>query len=212
MAIGGALRSAIKLGRFSVAARESRRQARILQSAFPDGARGLDPQRGRMLPLEERGFERMMGQGYGGTARGNAIVVDPASGRRIVVNQNFDDFMEGLPAGGRGPIEAPYEGMRVWPGKTLPGFGEPMQIGAMPGARMDSIHAGVPFTTGSAPPWIGAGPAPTPTTGRFFPRDMSTGGGRMYNEELGSLQGQEFFAPSIPVPFRRPSSWDQFVW
>ena len=133
MAIGGALRSAIKLGRFSVAARESRRQARILQSAFPDGARGLDPQRGRMLPLEERGFERMMGQGYGGTARGNAIVVDPASGRRIVVNQNFDDFMEGLPAGGRGPIEAPYEGFRVF--------------------RVDGVQD-------SVPPWMGRGRAP----------------------------------------------------
>ncbi len=137
MAIGGALRSAIRLGRFSVAARESRRQARVLQSAFPDGARGLDPQQGRMLPLEERGFERIMGQGFGGSAQGNAVVVDPASGRRIVVNQNFDDFMEGLPAGRRGPIEAPYEGMRTWP-----------------------MEDGFPNTLETVPGWMGRGRAP----------------------------------------------------
>ncbi len=203
MAIGGALRSAIKLGRFSVAARESRRQARVLQSAFPDGARGLDPELGRMLPLEERGFERMMGQGYGGTARNNAIVVDPASGRRIVVNQNFDDFMEGLPAGGRGPIEAPYEGMRTWP--------------------MDD---GLPGLEGfRTPSWMGRGPGPNfQFHSNVGPQGLSMPSGAGFNTEIPrvfggnrrlgtqspspSLSQMESMTPQELIEFMNPNAFE----
>jgi len=108
MAVGGTLRAAIKAGRFGAAARESRQRARSLQ--------GMDFSNPQLRPLEERGFERMSGRGYGATSRNSAIVVDPATGRRTVLPQNFDDLMEGLPAGRRGPIEAPYEGFRVFNG------------------------------------------------------------------------------------------------
>lgn len=133
MAVGGALRAAIRAGRFGAAGRESRRQARALQSLNQGGGVGAQ----RRLPLEERGFERMSGMGYGATPRGNAVVVDPATGRRTVLPQNFDDFIEGQPARGRGPIEAPYEGMRTWP--TEDGF---------------------PHTLETVPDWMGRGRAP----------------------------------------------------
>ena len=196
MAIGGALRAAIRAGRFGTAARESRQRARALRSLNATGGVGNYPRR---LPLEERGFERMSGFGYGETPRGNALVDNTFTGTRTVMPQGLDDYMFARPLP-RSPIEAPYEGVRVWPGTRLPGFGESMQVGAVPGGTMRSTRPGVPFSVGEAPPWLGRGPVPAPTTGRFFPRDMSYGGGRMYDFEMGPLQGQQFFAPSIPVP------------
>jgi hypothetical protein len=207
MAVGGALRAALRAGRFGTAARESRRQARAVRSINERGGFRMAPE--PSSSLEMRGYDRFMGQGYGETARGNAVIFDPYTGARTVLPQTLDDALTGAPMP-RGPIEAPYEGFRVWPGTRLPGFGEEMQVGAVPGGTMRSMKAGVPFSVGQAPPWIGRGSAPTPTTGRFFPRDMSYGGGRMYDYEMGPLQGQQFFAPSAPVPALPRYSFDDF--
>ena len=144
MAIGGALRAALRAGRFSVAGRESRRQSRALRSLNERGGIGAE----RRVPLEERGFERMSGLGYGETPRGNAVVVDPATGRRTVMPQSFDDFIEARPMA-RGPIEAPYEGMRTWNDGV---FG----------------NAFGPISFGSPPAWAGRGTPPPSRSFRFF--------------------------------------------
>lgn len=203
MAVGGALRAAIRAGRFGVAGRESRRQARALASLNQGGPLGSRTGSPFPFPGPERGFDpaRVAGQAFGASPRGAAVVVDSNTGRRVVLPQSFDDFMEGVPIG-RGEIESPLEGFRVFPGgrmNQLPGFGETMSVGAMPGATVRSMYPGTPFTVGAPPMWMGRGAGPTPSTGRFFPRDMSYGGGRMYNEEMGALQGQQFFAPSVPI-------------
>ena len=206
MAIGGALRAAIRAGRFGTAARESRQRARALRSLNATGGVGNFQRR---LPLEERGFERMSGFGYGETPRGNALVDNTFTGTRTVMPQGLDDYMFARPLP-RSPIEAPYEGVRVWPGTTLPGFGETIQVGAVPGGTIRSMRSGVPFSVDAPPTWIGRGAAPAPSTGRFFPRDMSYGGGRMYDYEMGDLQGRQFFAPSVPVQIPRMFFDDTF--
>ena len=208
MAIGGALRAAIRAGRFSVAGRESRRQARALASLNARGgirggegmsfARAGEGTSERTLEsLIDRGFQPDMYSWYAPGLRGNTAFIDPNTGTRTILPP---DPRWSMTPNFRNPIEAPYEGVRVWPGTRLPGFGESMQVGAVPGGTMRSTKPGVPFSVGEAPPWLGRGPVPAPTTGRFFPRDMSYGGGRMYDFEMGELQGQQFFAPSIPVP------------
>jgi hypothetical protein len=163
MAVGGALRAAIRAGRFGAAGRESRRQARSLPSMNQGG--------GRQLPLEERGFERMGGMGYGSTPQGNAVIVDPATGRRTVLPQNFDDFMEGLPAGRRGPIEAPYEGVRSW--------NDPVGFGSQ------SFDA--------PPPWMGRGFSPPSRSFNAYSDGVSEYpiGGRM-PEAFRSQGGENF--------------------
>jgi len=206
MAVGGALRAALRAGRFGTAARESRRQARAVRSINERGGFRMAPE--PSSSLEMRGYDRFMGQGYGETARGNAVIFDPYTGARTVLPQTLDDALTGAPMP-RGPIEAPYEGFRAWPGTRLPGFGEEMNVGALPGARVVSTSPGVPFSLNSPPSWVGRGEPPTPSSGRFFNRDMSTGGGRMYDYEMGPLQGQQFFAPSTPVPVT-PGSRDLF--
>lgn len=135
MAIGGALRAAIRAGRFGTAARESRQRARALRSLNATGGVGNSPRR---LPLEERGFERMSGFGYGETPRGNALVDNTFTGTRTVMPQGLDDYMFARPLP-RSPIEAPYEGVRVWSGRTDDGF---------------------PRSFDAPPPWMGRGPAP----------------------------------------------------
>lgn len=144
MAVGGALRAALRAGRLNVAGRESRRQSRAMRSLNE----GLGSQ--RRLPLEERGFERMSGLGYGETPRGNAVVFDPATGRRTVMPQSFDDFMEGRPTR-RGPIEAPYEGVRTWEDPV--GFG--------------------PQSFDAPPPWMGRGAPPPSRSFLAFDDGMS---------------------------------------
>ena len=210
MAVGGALRAALKAGRFSAAGRESRRQARALADLNRRGGISGGPSE-LASALEQRGFERYAGTGFGATPRGNMVTVDPVTGARTVFPQTLDDFSTGVPMP-RGPIESPLEGVRVWPGTRLPGFGEHMSVGAVPGGTMRAIHPGVPFSVDVPPPWMGRGPAPTPSTGRFLPRDMETGGGRMYDFEMGDLQGRQFFAPSIPVPIRPRFSFDDLIW
>ena len=119
MAIGGALRAAIRAGRFGVAGRESRRQARALASLNQGGPLGSRTGSRFPFPGPERGFDpaRVAGQAFGESPRGAAVVVDSITGRRVVLPQSFDDFMEGVPIGRgeiKSPIEAPYEGVRVW--------------------------------------------------------------------------------------------------
>jgi hypothetical protein len=177
MAVGGALRAAIKAGRFGAAGRESRRQARALQSLNQNNS--FDYQ--RMLPLEERGFERMSGMGYGATPRGNAVVVDPATGRRTVLPQNFDDFIEGQPARGRNPIEAPYEGVRVWGGRTNDGF---------------------PNSIGTPPPFIGRGTPPPTRSYRMYASDA----GDEFPSAFRRSPYDEPFTMFEPLPFARPNS------
>ena len=176
MALGGVLRAAIRAGRFGEAARQSRRQARALRSLNETGGVGRFQ---RQLPFEERGFERMSGRAFGATPRGNAVVVDPATGRRTVLNQNFDDFMEAGPLP-RSPIAAPYEGVRVWGGRTDDGF---------------------PRSFDAPPPWMGRGPAPE--TRRTLMYDP------YYGDEFPSgfprSRYDEPFTMFEPLPFARPS-------
>lgn len=120
MAVGGALRAAIRAGRFGVAGRESRRQARALASLNQGGPLGSRTGSPFPFPGPERGFDpaRVAGQAFGESPRGAAVVVDSNTGRRVVLPQSFDDFIEGAPMT-RGPIEAPYEGVRGIPGSYV---------------------------------------------------------------------------------------------
>lgn len=114
MAIGGALRAAIRAGRFNVAGRESRRQARALASLNEGGPLGGRTGSPFPFPGPERGFDpaRFGGQAFGESSRGAAVVVDSNTGRRVVLPQSFDDFMAGTPMA-RGPIASPFEGFRA---------------------------------------------------------------------------------------------------
>jgi hypothetical protein len=148
MAIGGALRAAIRAGRFDVARRESRRHARALASLNETGPVGARTSSPIPFPGVERGFDpaRVAGQAFGASPRGAAVVVDPSTGRRVVLPQAFDDFIEGVPMP-RSPIRAPYEGMRVWP----------ESYGGAP----------VAYSPGSIPSWMGRGTPPIASQVRF---------------------------------------------
>ena len=220
MAIGGSLRAAMKAGNWAKAAMESRRRARALADLNARGgirggegmrfARAGEGTSERTLDsLIDRGFQPDMYAWNATGLRGNQVFLDPKTGARTIFPPDPNWSMT---PNFRNPIESPFEGVRVWPGTRLPGFGEHMSVGAVPGGTMRAIHPGVPFSVDVPPPWMGRGPAPTPSTGRFLPRDMETGGGRMYDFEMGDLQGRRFFAPSIPVPIRPRFSFDDLIW
>lgn len=153
MAIGGALRAALKAGNFVKVASESRRRARALAELNARGGirgtgirenvssemlfdRGyaygvVPPSRMEMagLPLENNGLP------FAYTPRntppsGRANYVNPETGARATFAPDV-----GLPRYGN-PIEAPYEGVRVW------------------NPRNDYFDA--------TPPWMGRGRAPLP--------------------------------------------------
>lgn len=104
-----------------------------------------------------------------------------------------------FPPAQSGGALSPFEGGRAWGTYRLP-FDERVEVGAMPGG-FATARAGTPFSM-SVPPWIGRGSGPAPSVGRFASRDMSTGGGRLYDDVLGERQGMQFYAPSIPLPVR----------
>lgn len=133
MAVGGALRAAIRAGRFGVAGRESRRQARALASLNQGGPLGSRTGSRFPFPSQERGFDpaRFGGQAFGESPRGAAVVVDSNTGRRVVLPQSFDDFMAGTPMA-RGPIAAPYEGVRTWNDPAFGGAFGPLSFGSPP--------------------------------------------------------------------------------
>jgi hypothetical protein len=136
MAIGGALRAALRAGDFVKTAAESRRRARALADLNARGGiRGpvMDTGEG----LVARGFDFF--EDGGRFARGSTspnrprfdVIRDPATGNRRVYPN---------PPGLRSnPIEAPYEGFRVWPGMGTDGF---------------------PRTFDAPPPWMGRGTSP----------------------------------------------------
>jgi hypothetical protein len=119
MAIGGALRAAMKAGNWIKVASESRRRARALADLnVRGGIRGpvMDTGEG----LVARGFDFF--EGGGRFARGSTspnrprfdVIRDPATGNRRVYPN---------PPGLRtNPIEAPYEGFRTFPQM---GYNEP---------------------------------------------------------------------------------------
>jgi len=179
MAIGGALRAAIRAGKFGVAARESRQNARALRTLNRTGGVGRFQ---RQLPLEERGFERMLGRGYGATPRGNAVIVDPATGSRTVLNQGFDDYMEGRPPYlnrfytspyGTPQIEAPYEGFRVLPGRVDRYGDTSLPPGPWQGRGRGTEWAELPVDGG--PPYVnGSYFEPFPGRNPVFPERLQT--------------------------------------
>jgi hypothetical protein len=177
MAIGGALRAAIKAGNWASAARESRRRARALAElnarggiGRPGRARGADeylqgrgvdvnamtspgtgnpyadfvtntyPQRyNQALPYAESPFGGVVVQGPRGRSRYGGEGYD----------FNFDDIGVGGVANDgmyRGPIQAPYEGVRVWPNDgglpSMSGFGTGPWMGRGLGPRFD-FHSNV---------------------------------------------------------------------
>jgi len=108
MAIGGALRAAMKAGNWASAARESRRRARALAEL---NARGGIRGTGRMNASLERGIDDgTWARGPGG----NEIFINPETGARRVP---FDPWLIQMRRGSM-PIQAPYEGMRVLPGRV----------------------------------------------------------------------------------------------
>lgn len=128
MAVGGALRAAIRAGRFGVAARESRQQARAVRSLNESGFGQYVASRGggisapnRMefaregLPTSNSTVSRMLDGGftpdmYGWYAeglRGNPVFLNPNTGTRDILPP-FSRFSQT-----QNPILAPYEGMRV---------------------------------------------------------------------------------------------------
>lgn len=110
MAVGGALRAAMKAGNFVKVASESRRRARALAEL---NARGGIRGSSQMDSLWNRGFEQPFAPGglmSGYTPRGHHVIGNEATGARFV-----RDFQHS-------PIQAPYEGVRTFPQS---GYNEP---------------------------------------------------------------------------------------
>ena len=105
MAIGGALRAALRAGNWARTAVESRRRARALADL---NARGGIRGTGRMNTSLERGIDDAT---WARGPRGNEVFINPSTGARRVP---FDPRMTQMQRGSN-PIEAPYEGFRVWP-------------------------------------------------------------------------------------------------
>lgn len=137
MALGGALRAALRAGDWARAAAQSRRQARALRSFSPEfgerprrsaneflRSRGVDVPADRYVPFEE--IPAQLGGGFG--ARGMT------SDGRVVFTRDLG--MEGptqrfsynpdILRPGYSPIASPYEGMRVLPGSYDARYGETM--------------------------------------------------------------------------------------
>ena len=139
MAIGGALRAALKAGNFTSAARESRRRARALAELNASGGIGRPGRaRGADDYLRSRGVDvdSMTAPGTGNPYMdwvdedfGPTFSDNPFGGVNFYNRGNRMRFAgEGadynlpatLPTGSRyrGPIQAPYEGVRVLPGRV----------------------------------------------------------------------------------------------
>lgn len=139
MALGGALRAAIKAADWVSAARESRRRARALADLNARGGiRGRSVSPGRYLESRGVDVEGMLSPGTGdpymdfvgpypsgfvaSAPRGGGVVVANGFGNRSVFtgsgfDQRFPRGLEGTESaplfGTRNPIEAPYEGVSV---------------------------------------------------------------------------------------------------
>lgn len=118
MAIGGALRAAMKAGNWAKTAMESRRRAAALADL---NARGGITQSG-LSPanyLRRQGVEPGPSVPMGGIAEspfgGRRIVMDPGGGRSTAPSF-VGPSTRSRPMGS--PIEAPYEGFRVLPGRV----------------------------------------------------------------------------------------------
>jgi hypothetical protein len=178
MAIGGALRAALRAGDFVKTAAESRRRARALADlnvrggiGNPGRARGAD----EFLRRQGVDVDGMIAPGTGDPymdwVSGGRTNVMPAytespfgglvfesrssnpfapgsRGRTRVSGDAIDyNLQRGVDGGlgnraymySGGPIEAPYEGFRVWPGMGTDGF---------------------PRTFDAPPPWMGRGTSP----------------------------------------------------
>jgi len=179
MAVGGALRAALRAGRFGTAARESRRQARAVRSINERGGFRMAPE--PSSSLEMRGYDRFMGQGYGETARGNAVIFDPYTGARTVLPQTLDDALTGAPMP-RGPVAAPYEGVRTWSGRADDGF---------------------PRSFDAPPPWMGRG---TPPPSRSYTMYDSYAGNEFPSAVRRSPYDEAFtmFEPYSPFGMSAP--------
>ena len=180
MAIGGALRAALRAGNWARTAVESRRRARALADLNARGGiRGpvMDTGEG----LAARGFDVF--DGGGGFAIGSSspnrprfnVIRDPATGNRQVYAN---------PPGFRAnPIEAPYEGFRVWPRGTRSFFGltGDMPAGNVAGPfmgrgvpnfsyRADGANPAIPRAFGGTFNWPAGGAVnpPGPRHSRFF--------------------------------------------
>jgi hypothetical protein len=144
MAVGGALRAAIRAGRFSAAARESRQQARALRSLNESGfGQYVASGGGGRLPMGERGFSYRPGQFYGEGVGGQVVTAPPMGGGRASMPMGFGQYEAPSGSPMRQPIQAPYEGMRAWPTEIpseYPGF---LSRTAM--------------SRNAAPPWFGRG-------------------------------------------------------
>ena len=102
MAIGGSLRAALRAGNWAKTAMESRRRARALADLNARG--GIRGSR-EMDSLWNRGFDQPFGPGapmVGYTPRGGQIIGNETTGARSVLGFQHS------------PIQAPYEGFRVW--------------------------------------------------------------------------------------------------
>jgi hypothetical protein len=136
MAIGGALRAAIKAGNWTSAARESRRRARALAElnlrggvGRPGRARGADEYlRGRGVDVDAMTapgtgnpymdwVEEDFGPIYSDNPFGGVNFFDRGRTMRFGGEGAAYNLPATLPAGSRysGPIQAPYEGFRVIP-------------------------------------------------------------------------------------------------
>lgn len=139
MAIGGALRAAMKAGNWASAARESRRRAAALAELNIGG--GLKSTgRSRNIQLndvyEVDDIPGLMGGGIGArssTPGGRTLF------RGMENTENRMTYNPQMLNRGYNPIQAPYEGVRVWPGMGTDGF---------------------PRTFDAPPPWMGRGPQP----------------------------------------------------
>lgn len=171
MAVGGALRAAIRAGNWVSAARESRRRARALADLNASGGiRGSS----QMDSLWNRGFDQPFGPGaamVGRAPRGADVIGNEATGARFV------------PGFQSSRMQAPYEGVRVWPRGTRSFFGltGDMPAGNVAGPfmgrgmpdfryRVDGTNPAIPRAFGGTFDWPAGGavspPAPRPS--RFF--------------------------------------------
>ena len=116
MAIGGALRAALRAGNWAKTAMESRRRARALADLNARGGiRGPVMDTGEGLAARGFDFFEDGGRFARGTSSPNRprfdVIRDPATGnRRVYPNP---------PGFGTNPIQAPYEGFRVFPADGL---------------------------------------------------------------------------------------------
>lgn len=197
MAIGGALRAAIKAGNWASAARESRRRARALADlnlrggisnaslgprsqgfrrgityndqygSFEDASRGMD--------WDDLGLF-----GEGRTPRGNMVTEWPGGnfGGRIV-DPPMNLMLPRQPRAGMRPIEAPYEGMRVLPGRV-------------------NRYGDTPLPPG---PWQGRGQG---TQWGELPIDGEPSG--MFGTYFSPIR-ETFFPRPARLPFVEPGTW-----